>query len=167
MPTAIHEMFIESVKYDIVSQLRAIGVAIARDIRSIGSTDIKFGDNGSKHSPDAAFQCLESQYPHLVMEVSYSQKQKDLTYLADTYIVDSDGSIGVVIGLDIEYKGSMAMLQMWRRTVKNEGGENYLESQRTVSEVRTCLKYKLEEANGKRLFAMKMGQVPRVVLPSS
>ena len=142
MPTAMHEKFIDNVKYDIVSQLKAIGdsVDVARYIGSVGSADIKFED--SRHSPDAQFKYMNSRYPHLVIEVSYSQKQKDLPYLADDYIVESNGSIGVVIGLDIEYRGTgRAMLQMWRPTVKNEGGERYLESQRTISEVRMCVRY--------------------------
>ncbi len=137
MPSGIHEIFIGKVEHDIISQLETIGtsVAVAQDIDSLRSTAIKFGENKSKRSPDAAFLCGDSQYPYLVIEVSYSQKQKDLPYLADAYIVDSNGSIGMVLGLDIEYKGTKkAMLQMWRLNIKSEGQKRYLESQRTVSE---------------------------------
>ena len=106
IPSAVHEIFIRKVDRDIMSQLDAIGndVEIAREIESIGSTDLELGE--SKHCPDSAYKCNGSQYPHLVVEVSYSQKRHDLPYLADDYVVDSNGSIGVVIGLNIEYKGT-------------------------------------------------------------
>src|SRR2546429_1453787 len=88
-PTAIHKVFIEKVVHDIGSQLDAIGksVDIARDIDSIGSTQLKF-ENGSQHSPNAAYMWNGSQYLHLVMEISYSQKRKDLSYLAEHWSGD-------------------------------------------------------------------------------
>src|SRR2546430_1700115 len=136
MPSGIHEIFIRKVDNDLISQLKAIGnnIDVARCIDSMGSTDLKFGEN-LKHSPDAGFKHRNSRYPHLVIEVSYSQKQKDLPRLADTYIVESNESIRVVIGLDIEYKKGTkkAMLQMWRPNITTEGGKEYLESQRTKS----------------------------------
>ena len=137
MPSAIHEIFIRKVDHDIMSQLDAIGIGvnIARDIESIGSTELKFG-NKSKHCPDSAYKCKGSRYPHIVMEVSYSQKQKDLAYLADAYIVESDEKIGVVIGLDIGYNETRkATLSLWRPRDVVEGEEIYLESQCIISEV--------------------------------
>ena len=162
MPSAIHDMFLEDVKDDIKSQLKAIGnddnVDVARNIKCKGSTDIKF--ETSKHSPDASFGYRNSKYPHLVIEVSYTQKQKDLKYLADTYIVDSNESIGVVIGLDIEYRGTKkAMLSVWRPNIVTEGGREYLESQGTKSEVRFVLGIVPEEANRKSHFEMKTERV--------
>src|SRR2546421_10954472 len=141
MPTAIHEIFLAQVEYDIESQLEAIGnnIDVARNIGCDRSTDIKLGN--SKHSPDSAFAYHGSRYPHVVIEVSYSQKQKDLPYLADAYIVESDEKIGVVIGLDIGYKETKkATLSVWRPRDVLEGEEIYLESQCTVSEVsgRNC-----------------------------
>ena len=114
MPTAIHETFIGGVGYDIISQLHAMDINITRNIKHTRSADPKF-ENNSKHSPDSSYTYLGSSYPHLVIEVSYPQKQKHLARLADTYIVDSDGNIGVVIGFDIEYKGTRkAKLSVWR-----------------------------------------------------
>ena len=137
MPTAVHEAFLHDLEYDILSQLKEIGnVHIARNIKSTGSADINLGENAPKRSPDGSFKCNGSQYPHLVIEVSYSYKRKDLDYLADTYIVDSGKGIGVVIGLDIEYKGTRkAILQVWRPIITREGDREYLESRRTISEV--------------------------------
>src|SRR2546429_8229862 len=135
MPTGIHEIFIRKVDLDIMSQLDAIDVDIAREIESLGSTDLIF--ETSKHSPDSSYACDDSRYPHVVMEVSYSQKQKDLPGLADTYIVESDGKIGVVIGLDIEYKTTKkATLSIWRPRDVVEGDKVYLESQCIKSKVK-------------------------------
>jgi hypothetical protein len=55
------------------------------------------------HCPDGAFRALDTNYPQVIIEVSFSQSGKDLEYLADTYIVDSLGEVQVVIGLDLEY----------------------------------------------------------------
>ena len=53
-----------------------------------------------KYTRDASFARANSQYP-FVIETSYSQKYKDLARLADEYICGFDGTIGVVLGLDI------------------------------------------------------------------
>ena len=47
------------------------------------------------------------QYPGVVIEVSYSQKRKDLPLVAKDYIIGSKGSIGVVVGItsSIQAKG--------------------------------------------------------------
>ncbi len=69
-----------------------------------------------KRSPDASFAHTESQYPFIVMETSYSRRQKDLARLADDYICGSDGNIAVVLGFDIEYGGEIkeAAISIWR-----------------------------------------------------
>ena len=56
-----------------------------------------------KHSPDVSFAHAKSQYPSVVIETSYSQRQKNLMRLVDKYISGSDGNIAMVFGLDIEY----------------------------------------------------------------
>jgi hypothetical protein len=62
-----------------------------------------------------------------------TQKRKDLPRLADDYILGSDGNICAVIGLDIEYRGKMATLSVWRpRFSINEDGEEELEDEQTV-----------------------------------
>ena len=67
-------------------------------------------------SPDASFTHAKSQYPSVMIETSYSQRQKDLTRLADEYISGSDGNIAMVLGLDIEYciGSKKASLSIWR-----------------------------------------------------
>ena len=62
----------------------------------------------SKYEPDASFWHDDAQYPGVIIEVAYLQKRKRLGQLAEDYRLDSDASIQVVVGLDIEYgkKGS-------------------------------------------------------------
>ena len=54
------------------------------------------------------------------MEVAYSQKKKRLDWLAEDYLLDSDASVQVVAGLDIEYgrkESCKATLSVWRTSV--------------------------------------------------
>ena len=56
----------------------------------------------------------------MIIEVAYSQKRKRVARLAEDYLLDSDASVQVVVGLDIEYgrKGSRkATLSVWRTCV--------------------------------------------------
>jgi hypothetical protein len=139
MPTLLHDQFIEDVVDEIKAQLRSIqgaSAAFAKEIRSPGSATIKFRDQEyGKHDPDAQFRHPKAQYPGVVIEVSFSQKRKDLARIADDYILGSDGNIRAVVGLDIEYKGSKeATLSVWRPHFEtNEAGVKELVSQQTVT----------------------------------
>lgn len=51
----------------------------------------------------------------MIIEVCYAQKARQINSLADDYILCSDGSVNVVVCLDIEYKASRkATLSIWR-----------------------------------------------------
>lgn len=154
MPTLLHELFISRVCEEIKSQLRRLAQlyrasnptlsAYIESISECRSPDISLdlsssspdSDNAattttfdtlSKKSPDAAFKHTSAPLPSVVLEVSYSQKRKDLTYLADAYVAGSYGRIQVVIGLDIEYKDSRkASVSIWRSAVGTDAdGERY------------------------------------------
>ena len=62
--------------------------------------------------------------PGAVIEVSHSQKREDLPFLADHYILGSNGMIQVVIGIDVEYQKKTAVkakVFVWRpRFVERE-----------------------------------------------
>jgi hypothetical protein len=132
MPTGVHELFIDGVEDAIRTQLKVIrdgtdrAALFARKVRPARSTEICFpledasSSVKTKHEPDASFWHDDAQYPGVVIEVAYSQKKKSLSRLAEDYLLDSDASIQVVIGLDIDYgkKGSrMATLSVWRTQV--------------------------------------------------
>ncbi|ELR06578.1 hypothetical protein VC83_06264 [Pseudogymnoascus destructans] len=139
MPTALHETFIANIVEEIQIQLKSIqgpAASFAKKISSRGSTSIKFRDEEyGKHDPDAQFQYLEAPYPGVVIEVSYSQKRKDLARLADDYILGSDSDIRAVVGLDIEYSANKeATLSVWRPNIEtNDAGEKELVAQQTIT----------------------------------
>jgi len=132
MPTAVHELFIARVEDAIHSQLKLIregssSTAIfAQKVHPARSTGIYCPvddappSTKSKHEPDASFWHDDAQYPGVIIEVAYSQKRKRLGRLAEEYLLDSDASVQVVIGLDIEYgkkESRKATLSVWRTHV--------------------------------------------------
>lgn len=148
MPTGIHEIFIAGVEDAIRSQLKVIrdgsnGAALfAQKVHPARSTEIYFPvddvlpSTKSKHEPDASFWHQDAQYPGVIIEVAYSQKRKSLRRLADDYLLDSDASVRVLVGLDIEYgnRGSRkATLSVWRpHVVRAADGDDEL---RAVEEI--------------------------------
>lgn len=128
MPTGLHEIFIDGVEDAIRSQLKALRngldetAGFAQKVRPARSTIIHFPvesgpSSKSKYEPDASFWHDAAQYPGVIIEVAYSQKKKRLDRLAENYLLDSDASVRIVVGLDIEYgkKASRkATLSVWR-----------------------------------------------------
>jgi hypothetical protein len=131
MPSGIHESFIARVEDAIYSQLKLFregssnAAIFAQKVHPARSTEIYFPvddappSTKSKHEPDSSFWHDDAQFPGVIIEVAYSQKRKSLSRLAEEYLLDSDASVQVVVGLDIEYgKGSRkATLSMWRTHV--------------------------------------------------
>ncbi|KAH7119556.1 hypothetical protein B0J11DRAFT_63671 [Dendryphion nanum] len=129
MPTGVHELFIDGVEDAIRSQLKVIRrgsgseAEFARKVRPARSTEIEVpvenapSSRKSKYEPDASFWHEDAQYPGVIIEVAYSQKKKRLDRLARDYILGSDASVRVVVGLDIEYSRNelrKATLSVWR-----------------------------------------------------
>ncbi|OCL06478.1 hypothetical protein AOQ84DRAFT_390162 [Glonium stellatum] len=127
MPTALHERFIRNICDEINSQLRRrINSAVPsvtdvlQSIKESGSPTISLADNAAR-SPDASFYQKKTAYPSVVLEISYSQKRKDLPRIAESYILDSDLNIQVVVGLDIDYKKTKeATLSVWRARIERD-----------------------------------------------
>ena len=59
-------------------------------------------DRKANRSPDAAFIHVGADFPGVVTETS----RKDLPKLTEDYILGSVANVSVVIGLDIEYRGT-------------------------------------------------------------
>ena len=151
MPTSIHEMFIAGVEEAIYSQLRLIrdglnrAAVFAQKVHPARSSEIYFPVDDappgkkSKHEPDASFWHEDAKYPGVIIEVAYSQKRKKLGRLAEDYLLDSDASVQVLVGLDIEYgnKGSRkATLSVWRTHVAHTAdGDELRVVQEIVDEV--------------------------------
>lgn len=172
MPSVLHEEFKSSIVDDIVQQLRSIakekGPAseFARRIKHGGSATITFSDSEyGRHEPDDLFRYYQAQFPNVILEVSYSQKRRDLARLADKYILGSDGNIRVVIGIDIDYKDKSATLSMWRSRLQvNIADEEELVAHRTLSnqEFRTA-NGEVSSQTGLRLQLEDF--VPSAILP--
>jgi hypothetical protein len=90
----------------------------------------------NKNSPGGQYVHKAAGYLSVILEVSYAQKRKSLAYLADGYIVGSEGDIQSVIGLDIEYGGSkLTIFSVLRPTVSvNEQGEHEGCSEKVLGE---------------------------------
>ena len=113
--TFTHDIFTELLVQKIESQLKIVArgdtdiAAVLDLVRSESTSDMylyrheAIDERYPKHTPDASFAHTSSQYPSVVIETSYSQRQKELTRLADEYISGSDGNIAMILGLDIEY----------------------------------------------------------------
>ncbi|TKA60111.1 hypothetical protein B0A49_13401 [Cryomyces minteri] len=149
MPTTLHELLISKVVEDIVAQLNTVSSSIgragrfARGIEHVGSSTVSLSASDSdptalsKRQPDASFRHVDAEYPGVVIEVSYSQKRKDLPYLADDYLLGSDGSIRMMIGLDVEYLGSQkATLSVWRPQYTSKGEQEELRVVQTEQVIR-------------------------------
>ncbi len=156
MPSKVHEAFNARVVQEIQSQLstiaRGTGPAadFARQIDHDGSERLTFsvpkiGEEGfetTQHEPDAVFEHIDAQFPGVIIEVSFTQKRKDLNRLADSYILGSEGNIRVVVGLDIEYGTSKrslskrATISLWRPKYKmGEKGEMDFMAEQTVTDL--------------------------------
>ncbi|KAF2787057.1 hypothetical protein K505DRAFT_288605 [Melanomma pulvis-pyrius CBS 109.77] len=146
MPTGVHEVFIDRVEDEIRSQLKAIRsgtgrkAQFAQKVQPARSTEIRFptsaSSSKSKYEPDASFWHDDTQYPGVIIEVSYSQNKKRLGRLAENYLIDSDANVRAVVGLDIVYgeKGSRkATLSIWRPRLFDTADGPEL---RTVQEVK-------------------------------
>jgi len=143
MPSPLHESLQSYITQDLLRQLGTIAQSgspsaiFAGNIENSASAEIKFKDTDyGSHQPDTSFQHFEAQYPGVILELSYSQKKKDLPRLANEYILGSDADIRVVIGIDVEYKGSKkASVSIWRPHIEvNNVGEKELSVVQTVSD---------------------------------
>jgi hypothetical protein len=141
-------VFLARVDRQIGDQLSTIcqgtgkAASFAKLIENYGSSDLfevlPPGDTRkpSKHSPDSSWILAEpdarNKYPQVVLEVSYSQKTKNLDQLALDYFTQTKGGIQVVVGLDIDYippksaahttATRMATTTVWRLK-KNSNGK--------------------------------------------
>ncbi|TKA49898.1 hypothetical protein B0A49_13532, partial [Cryomyces minteri] len=134
MPSNTHEFFLDKVVTNIVLRLHGstnpVVAEAAKNINPGGSPSIKFPNSEtgipSTNCPDRVFRYDRGKYPRAIFEISYSQKRKDLDYLADTYITGSEGRVQLVVGLNVEYSATSkkATVSTWRPgTERDESGE--------------------------------------------
>ncbi|KAK4978288.1 hypothetical protein LTR66_010656 [Elasticomyces elasticus] len=149
MPSCLHERMVTQLRTDIGRQLGDLihssaggeGGRFAQGIADAGSSTILFEPDTdvpvqARREPDISFQHVDAKYPGVIIEVSYSQKMKDLPHLADDYLLGSDGSIRAMVGLNVEYHGSKkATISVWRPAyVEGEEGKLEFQAVQTVQE---------------------------------
>jgi len=159
MPGSTHKTVIGQIETLLIRQLinieqgnDQVAADFARRVIATGSTDIVTTDGGF-HYPDGSFAHEDAKAPCVVLEVSHSQKRRDLPFLADEYILGSDGLTQVVIGVDLEYrknKGKEARLLVWRPRFTEEDGRVVLEAAETETGIFRAVDGSL--ANGERIL---------------
>ncbi|XXH04102.1 hypothetical protein Hte_010513 [Hypoxylon texense] len=127
----LHECIVGRFKTQMLEQLFVIKQSndqVAADFaRKISLRDSPrvVGEEHERHVPDGSFAHRDSTELGVVLEVSYSQKGKDLPFLAEDYILGSNGLTQLVIGIDLEYrktKGMEAKIMTWRpRRIEADG----------------------------------------------
>lgn len=128
MPSPVHDTFCARIVDEISRQLRQFqkndGLLsdFVKQVEHFATSRILIPENTqdgkdaySRREPDASFGHRQALYPGVIVEVCYSQKSKRISRLADEYILNTDGSVNVVVALDIDYKGSKkATITVWR-----------------------------------------------------
>lgn len=110
-------------------------VELAQSIRYLSTTDITLGNHlyEARHSPDASFNHVNAKYPALVIETSFSQKEKDIPRLVDEYLIGSNGSIKMLLNLNIKYNHSKrATVSMWEVVRGVDNGVAYGAAVKTI-----------------------------------
>ncbi|KAK0715769.1 hypothetical protein B0H67DRAFT_645472 [Lasiosphaeris hirsuta] len=128
-----------------------VAADFARGIFSKGSVKVKNKDGS--HDPDGSWMHDDATELDVILEVSHSQERQDLPFLADFYILSSNGLTQMVIGLDLEYrknKGKEARVIVWRPKQTKKKGKTILETKKTFEGIFRNADGSL--ANGKRIL---------------
>ena len=142
IPTIVHGLLLASIQFNISEQLETIragedhAAILAKKIVCLDSSDVLLQD-GTVRCPDLEFQHIDSQFPGLIVEIVNSQTKKDggknLTKLADQYVLESSGGIKTVIGILNDYQGTKrATLSIWHPKYLQDNDGEYLASEQTV-----------------------------------
>ena len=124
-----HDTFSALVQAEIHTQLQNIATGssqaarFAQDIIPLGTSKDSYplaeadSSKVSIHSPDAQFLHKNARYSAVVIEVANSQRWKELSKLAASYILDSKALVRVVIGFDFPCRPRAtykATISIWR-----------------------------------------------------
>jgi hypothetical protein len=107
---------------ELVEQRTGPEAGYVKEIQHFASSRLELPDQADdgttkyiRREPDASFGHRLARFPGVIIEVCYAQKGRQINSIADDYILCSDGSINVVVCLDIDYRGSKkATLSIWR-----------------------------------------------------
>jgi hypothetical protein len=133
-----------------------VAADFARDVHAWRSPKTDSVDGGI-HYPDSSFGHKATPFASCILEVSYSQKRRDLPKLADEYIRGSNGRTQIVIGIDLEYqkdKGKEARVIVWRPKDVEEDGEIILKAAQTEEGIFRAADGSL--VDGKRILRIRL-----------
>ncbi|KAK3359459.1 hypothetical protein B0T25DRAFT_99087 [Lasiosphaeria hispida] len=133
-----------------------VAADLAQGVHPRGSIKVESKDGGS-HFPDGSWMHDDATELGVILEVSYSQKIQDLPFLADSYILDSNGLTQMVIGVDLEYrknKGKEARVIVWRPKQTKKKGKTTLETKKTFEGIFRNADGSL--ADGKRILRIEL-----------
>lgn len=130
--------FVQQIKWQGTSRI------ILRDEPGRKETSVDGNLIYPKRCPDASFQYDSTKYPQVVLEVAYSQMEKNLPNIAESYIIGSAGNIRVVVGINLNYlrkntkgpKTKLATLSIWRpKFWLGDDGKKYLKAEQVIQQV--------------------------------
>ncbi|KID74890.1 uncharacterized protein G6M90_00g107630 [Metarhizium brunneum] len=144
MPSAVHDFFSNLVAGELRDRLQGIASqggnigTLAANIISGGSSRIRLSEGVPESSsvierrPDAQFQHTGAVYPGVVLEVSYTQDGKNVSKIAQDYILYSNGDVKAVIGVRVN-KDKDASLSLWSPKYTRSDGKEVLEAEEIIS----------------------------------
>ena len=124
MPSTLHVTFCASRNIKTVKAIptgQRTPLRFAEEIEHLGTPRIfipEYTHNReqifSRREPDASFGHRQAHYPGVIVEVCDLQKSQQLSYLADEYILNTNGSVNAILAFNINYEGSKrATVTMW------------------------------------------------------
>jgi len=73
-----------------------------------------------RRDPDFSFQHSEARWPGVILELSYPSKKKALPYLADDYILETDGNIRMLVGFYLDTETKKGTISTWQPLFKKD-----------------------------------------------
>jgi hypothetical protein len=114
MHTPLHEISCANVVRSITKQLEVVEqcagpeAGYVKEIQHFASSRLELPDQADdgttkyiRQEHDASFGHRLAWFPGVIIDVYYGQKRRQINSLADDYILCSDGSVNVVVCLDI------------------------------------------------------------------
>ncbi|KAK3350174.1 hypothetical protein B0T25DRAFT_549974 [Lasiosphaeria hispida] len=126
----LHETVIKGCETVVAEQLldirrgnNQVAAGLAQGVRPRGSVKVVNEDGGSHYCPDGSWSHKDAIELGVILDVSHSQQRQDLPFLADEYILGSNGLTQLVIGIDLEYqknKGKEVRVMIWLKDFGNK-----------------------------------------------
>ena len=142
--TILHETLLQKVAFSISSQFEKLQnspfkpiAKFVEEIDFIGSSDLI--TNKGSYLPDIQFWQKHARFSRLIIEIAYSQIEKDLARLARSYILGSHGNVHQIIGIKIKYWNKThpkplleERVSVWKACLKWKDNKSYLGTEMVI-----------------------------------